>query len=280
MSRQDERLTIRRILVALDASRHSLAALEAAAELAASMEAELQALFVEDANLLRLAGLPLARELRYPFVAPVPLDRARMERALRAQAAQARQALARASEERHIQWSFRVVRGEVALEVLAAALEVDLLTLGKASRPLTPRVRLGSTARAAAADASCCVLLLQRDMGIRPPVLTTYDGTSSARQALAMAARLARKEGGDLTVLIVADAPETVQRLQAQASDLLRGQGVAARYRRLTGAKAATLTHEVRTEGSGVLVLSSTVLSQEALQTLLDEVGCPVLLVR
>ena len=32
MSRQDEQLTIRRILVALDASHHSLAALEAAAE--------------------------------------------------------------------------------------------------------------------------------------------------------------------------------------------------------------------------------------------------------
>jgi nucleotide-binding universal stress UspA family protein len=280
MSRQDERLTIRRILVALDASHHSLAALEAAAELAASMEAELQALFVEDANLLRLAGLPLAREIRYPFASPVPLDRARMERALRAQAAQARQALARASEERQIQWSFRVVRGEVALEVLAAALEADLLTLGKASRPLTSRVRLGSTARAAAADASCCVLLLQRDMGIRPPVLATYDGTPSARQALAMAARLARKEGGHLTVLIVADAPETVQRLQGQASDLLRGQGLAARYRRLTDAGAATLTREVQAEGSGVLVLSSTVLSPEALQTLLDEVGCPVLLVR
>ncbi|NIV37825.1 MAG: hypothetical protein GWN58_52955, partial [Anaerolineae bacterium] len=190
------------------------------------------------------------------------------------------QALARASEERHIQWSFRVVRGEVALEVLAAALEADLLTLGKASRPLTPRVRLGSTARAAAAGASCCVLLLQRDMDIRPPVLAIYDGTPSARQVLVMAARLARREEGDLTVLIVGDAPEMVQRLQDQASDLLRNLGVAARYRRLTEAGAATLTHEVQAEGSGVLVLGSTVLSPEVLQMLLDEVGCPVLLVR
>jgi nucleotide-binding universal stress UspA family protein len=280
MSRQDDQLTIRRILVALDASYHSLAALEAAAELAASMEAELQALFVEDANLLRLAGLPLAREIRYPFVIPVRLDRARMERALRAQAAQARQALARASEERHIKWSFRVVRGEVAPEVLAAAMEADLLTLGKASRPLTLRVRLGSTARAAAARAPCCVLLLQRDVGIRSPVLVTYDGTPSTQQALTMAARLAQKHGGDLTILIIADAPHAAQRLQAQVSDLLRGRGLVVRYRRLTDPGAATLIHEVRTEGSGVLVLSSTVLPQEALQTLLDEVGCPVLLMR
>ena len=52
----------RRILVALDASPHSLAALEAAAELAASLRAELIGLFVEDANLLRVAGFPFARE--------------------------------------------------------------------------------------------------------------------------------------------------------------------------------------------------------------------------
>jgi len=258
MSKQDDQLTIGRILVALDASHHSLAALEAAAELAASMEAE----------------------IRYPSVVPVRLDRVRMERALRAQAAQAHQALARACEGRHIKWSFRVVRGEVAPEVLAAAMEADLLTLGKASRPLTLRVRLGSTARAAAARAPCCVLLLQRDVGIRPPVLVTYDGTPSTQQALTMAARLAQKQGGDLTILIIADAPDAAQRLQAQVSDLLRGRGLAVRYRRLTDPGAATLIHEVRTEGSGVLVLSSTVLPQETLQTLLDEVGCPVLLMR
>jgi nucleotide-binding universal stress UspA family protein len=280
MSERDEGLTIRRILVALDASRDSLAALEAAAELAASLEAELQGIFVEDANLLRVAGLSVAREVRYPFAAPARLDRARMERALRAQAVQARRALAQASERRHVRWSFRVVRGEVALEVLAAAVEADLLTLGKASRPLTRRVRLGSTARAAAAEAPCCVLMLQRDVGIRSPVVVTYDGTPTALKALMMAARLARQQGGDLTVLTLADAPDAAQRLQAEAADLLRGRRLVVRYRQLLNAGRATVAHEVRAEGSGVLVLSGTVLSEEALQVLLDEVDCPVLLVR
>jgi nucleotide-binding universal stress UspA family protein len=280
MNEQDEQLMIRRILVALDASRHSLAALEAAAELAASLEAELQGLFVEDANLLRLAGLPVAREVQYPFVAPTRLDRARMERALRAQAAQARQALATVSERHHIKWSFRVARGEVVLEVLAAALEADLLTLGKASRPLTRRVRLGSTAQAAAEGAPCCVLVLQRDVAMQPPVVVTYDGTPTGQKALTMAARLARQQEGILTVMIVAAAPDTAQRLQAEASDLLRRRGLMVRYRRLRDAGSATLTHAARAERSGVLVLSGAILSQEALQTLLDEVDCPVLLVR
>jgi hypothetical protein len=206
-----------------------------------------------------------------------------MERALRAQAAQARQALATASERRHIKWSFRVARGEVALEVLAAALEADLLTLGKASRPLIRRVRLGSTARAAAEEAPCCVLMLQRDMGIGSPVVVTYDGTPTARRALTMAAHLARTEGGEegyLTVLILADVPDAARQLQAEASALLRGRGLMARYRRLAHAGVATLTYEVRAEGSGLLVLSGTVLPPEPLEALLDQVDCPVLLVR
>lgn len=277
---ENDELTIQRILVALDTSQHSLAALEAAVELAANLEAELQGIFVEDVNLLRLAGLPVAREVSYPFAAAAQLNRARMERQLRAQAAQARQALAATCERRQVKWSFRVVRGEVTPEVLAAALGADLLSLGKASRPLTRRVRMGSTARAAAAQAPHSVLLLQHDEGIGSPVVMAYDGSSTARRALVMAERLAQESGGYLTVLILADTTEAAQQLQTQTADWLRGHELVVRHRWLINAGVATLVHEVRAEGSGVLVLSAATLPPEALQTLLDEVDCPVLLVR
>jgi nucleotide-binding universal stress UspA family protein len=280
MSEQNDELTIRRILVALDASRHSLAAMEAAAELAASMKAELQGLFVEDINLLRVAGSCVAREVSYPFGVTARLDPARMERQLRAQAARARKALAAACERREIKWSFRVVRGEVAPEVLAAAGEADMLSLGKASRPLVRQMRLGSTALAAVVQAPRSVLLLQREATIRPPVVVTYDGSPTARQALMMAARLAQNKGGYLIVLSIADAPDTIQRMQSEASDLLRGRRLLVRYRRLASAGVATLTQVVRAEGSGILVLSSTILHRAKLQKLLYEVDCPVLLVR
>ena len=51
-------VTIQRILVAVDASPPSFAALEAAVELAATLGAELIVLFVEDIALLRLAESP------------------------------------------------------------------------------------------------------------------------------------------------------------------------------------------------------------------------------
>jgi nucleotide-binding universal stress UspA family protein len=272
---------IRRILVALDGSYHSLAALEAAAELAASLGAELFGLFVEDINLLRLASSPVAREVRYPFVSTGRLDRAGMERGLRAQAVQARRALAAACEPRRIKWSFRVARGEVAVEVLAAALEADLLTLGRASRPLIRRVRLGSTARAAMAQDECSVLLLQRDMRITPPVVVVYDGSPTAREALVWAVRLAhKKKWGFLTLLVVAGARDQARQLQTQVANRLRRPGLVVRYRWLRGTGLPALIHRIRAERSGVLILGSALLSSDSLQVLLDRVDCPVLLVR
>jgi len=54
---------IRHIIVALDASPHSLALLEAAAELAARFHTEVVGLFIEDATLVNLAGSPFFREV-------------------------------------------------------------------------------------------------------------------------------------------------------------------------------------------------------------------------
>ncbi|HWP84365.1 MAG TPA: universal stress protein, partial [Terriglobia bacterium] len=123
-------VTIRRILVALDASAHSLAALEEAASLAEAMEAELVGLFVEDTNLLRLASLPFARQLSYPSGAAEPLSGERLERELKVRAERARKALEAAAARRRRPWTFRAVRGQVVREILAAAMQADLILAG------------------------------------------------------------------------------------------------------------------------------------------------------
>jgi nucleotide-binding universal stress UspA family protein len=218
--------------------------------------------------------------VQYPFISGTELDPPRMERQLRAQASQARRALAAICERRKVKWSFQIARGEVAHEVVAAAKEADMLILGKVSRPLTRRIRLGSTALAAAVHAPCCVLLLRRDEGIGPPVVVTYDGSPVGRRAIKIAARLARKNGGYLAVLIVADTADEEYRLQAEMADWVRRQGLLVRFRRLPEASVLALTQAMQAEEGGVLVLSSTVLHLSPLQKLLDETEYPVLVVR
>jgi nucleotide-binding universal stress UspA family protein len=288
MKEEARELVIRRILVALDVSRHSLAALEAAAELAARFKAELAGLFVEDINLLRLAGLPFAREIRYPSAAIQEIESPRLERELKVQAEQARRAVAAAAEQVQVAWSFRVVRGQVTAEVLAAALEADLLSLGLASWPTTRRGQMGSTARTVVVEAPRAVLLLQHGDKIRQPVLVTYDGSPAARRALAMAVRLvpttelvARLP---LTVLILAgeELPGTAERLEQEASAWLQERGLQASYHRLAKAAGPHLAQVVQAEQGGLLILAGErlPLHAEAIQALLNKIDCPILLIR
>jgi nucleotide-binding universal stress UspA family protein len=282
MNERELEPTIRRILVALDASLHSLAALEAASELADALKAELIGIFVEDVNLLRLAGLPFAREVGFLSGVDRPLDSPGMERALRIQAEQARQMLAGVARGRQIRWSFRVVRGQVATELLTAAQEADLLALGRASWALTRRVRLGATAREVVAQASGAVLLLQHGHAICPPVQLVYNGSPAARRAVPTAAHLASITGGQLTVMVVANAPEVAQRLQEEVDGRLQAQRVEGHYRQLDNPAAEELAQALHMAGGGTLVIGADnpILEGEGLPTLLDAIDCMVFLVR
>src|SRR5215470_14508659 len=251
MREREAEFVLHRILVALDASTHSMAALAAAVQLAAAMEAELEGLFVEDINLLRLAGLPFAREVRHTASLEA-LDSPRMERALRAQAAQAREALAAAAGRAQVHWSFRVVRGQVAQEVLAAAAQVDLVTLGKQGRSRSPGARLGSTALRVASGAPGALLLVEYGVPAGQPVLFLFDGSEGAKHALQAAAHF------------------------------FEAMGVHPHFRRLPGADVHTLSRALLAEGDGLVVLSarSTLLPEETIQKLLDRIRNPVLLIR
>jgi nucleotide-binding universal stress UspA family protein len=273
---------IRRILVALDASTHSLAALEAASMLAEALKAELVGIFVEDINLLRLAGLPFAREVRYQSSLDRPLDSSGMERELRIQAEQVQRALVGVAGRRQLRWSFRVVRGQVAAELLTAAQEADVLALGRASWSSTRRLRLGTTARTVVAQASRAVLLLQQGHTLCSPLIAVYDGSPEARRVLITAARLLPATDGHLTVIIVADTAEAATRLEAEAAAFLQGQGVQVHCRRLVNPTTQHLAHAIHAAGGGTLLISaaSPLLAADGLQTVLEAIDCSALLVR
>jgi nucleotide-binding universal stress UspA family protein len=282
MSEGGREPAIRRILVALDVSPHSMTALEAAADLAAGLKAELVGIFVEDINLLRLAQLPFAREVGIFSTSRRQLTTLEVERQLQAQARRARRALAIVAGRAQVPWSFRVARGVISSELLAAASEADLVILGKIGWSLTRARRLGSTARAVLSQATCLTLILQEGRHLGLPVLIVYDGSVVAHKALAAAARLVRGRNGFLTVIVLAEGIETAQALQSEAAQWLRGHDLHASYRWLVGADLRRLAHMVEGERCGMLVLpsKSSRLQNEMFLGLLDEVDCPVLMVR
>ncbi|MGA9539247.1 MAG: universal stress protein, partial [Desulfobacterales bacterium] len=175
---------IRRILVALDASPASRFTIQTAVDLAARFEAELIGLFVEDTNLLRVARLPFVREIGAFSFSARKLDLTDLERQLRLQAERMRRYLALAAQLRGISWEFRVKRGSVAAEVMAAGAEADLMIMGRAGRSLTAHRRLGSTVRSMVLQRSGLTFILTAALRLAAPAILLYDGSQAGHKAL------------------------------------------------------------------------------------------------
>lgn len=271
--------SIRRILVALDASPHSLAALQAAVELAAQLGAEVEGLFVEDINLLKLSDLPMARELVVYATHPRHLDRKRMAEQLQLQARMARKALEEVAEKAQVHWSFRVARGVIAAELLAAAAEMDLILLGRTG--WSNRRRLGSTTLAVASQAGSHTLIIQRGAHLGLPVGIVYDGSIHAQRAFVTAVDLLRQRDGYLIIIIKAEDLESARQLQTEITEWVRERNVHSHFRWLVGEDMSGLTALIEEERCGILVLPAEVesLQGENLKLVLDQVQCPVLLV-
>lgn len=273
---------IRRILLALDTATHSLAAFEATTALAARLDAELHTLFVEDINLLRLAALPFAREMRLTSATTHRLQNPEMEHALRAEATRAQATLATVATRLHVRWSFQVTRGQVAEQVRAAAMETDLVAFifsGGAPAGLT---HVAATMETVMRGAPCPLLMLPPGAGIRPPFVVVYDGTPASARALRLAAQLAQAEATGVTVLLAAIEPSVVRRLRSEADALLAGTKVTAQYPMLARPDAAAIARAVRAASAGTLLMAadSPEFDGKVRRRLLGELECAALLTR
>lgn len=275
---------IRRILVALDASPASFTALETAAELAQALQAELVGLFVEDINLVRMAALSFSQEVGLFSATRRQLSSLSIERQLRSQANRARQALAAMAERAGVNWSFQTTRGVVSAELLAAALDADMIILGRTGgAPLGRRRHIGSTARTILIQTPGLTLLLQPGARLQLPLLLLYDGSAVARKALRATAQLVQgRKNGHISVLLVATDPGQVQSLQQEVAAELAGWGLEAHYTWHSQVTAQQVAQAVQVEGCRMLVIpgDGSSLDQDAIFSLLNRIDCPVLLVR
>jgi len=282
MNRKQLERTIRHILVALDASPHSLAALEAAADMAANLNAELSGLFIEDINLLNLADLPFIKQVDPLSASLRPIDRQLISRQFRVQAIRARKALEEVANRTHVQWSFRVIRGHVTAEIMAAASEADLVILGKAGWSPTREKRLGTTAQKILSEGPCLTLVLQQGIRLELCIMVLFDRSEDAQKALEVAVQVLHGKTGQLTVLLPVEDENVLQETHAQIDTFLQEYDLKAHYYKITNMNTQRLASLVNREKIGILLLpgSSHLLKEESLQVLLKQVECPILIVR
>lgn len=272
---------IRTIAVAIDCSPHSRASLDAAAEMAARLQAELLGLFVEDINLLRMAGLPFAEEVRLYSATTGKLDEEQLERLLRLQAREAEELLRRTAASRTLRHTFRVLRGMVPEQLMTAATEADILVLGRSGRSPSCRKGLGSTARTALYEGKQSVLLMRPGFTAEAwPLLVLYDGSEGSRRALGTALAIAGPES-TLHIIIVDQDPETGERRRLEAASVITPSGIEAEYHHLPIADGHQLARYIRMIDSGIVVMSDRMeLPEATLRDLVDDIDYPVLVVR
>lgn len=241
-----------RIVVALDASPYSFAALRTAAELAMLLDIELEGLFVEDINLLHLCGFPFGQEIGSYTATVRRLDNAAVERQLRTLAGVIQQSMSQVATRMPVRWNFQVRRGAVVAELLAAAQNASLLTLGRTGQ--VRRESLGSNARALVKQSQRPLLLLGRNSGLVYPLIAIYTGTAAAQRALEWMATLARYNLHPVRVIVVArpDAPRSLAELENEARTILGNHAI-----EFIPVRYGSVLMTLRAHNGGTLVLSS-----------------------
>jgi hypothetical protein len=249
---------MRRILLALHGGEDA-AALEAATALAEGLRARLEGLFVEDADLLRLAALPFATEIALFSAVARPLELAQLERQLRAEAAAARRLLETGATRRSLEYSFTVVRGRLASVVLATPSEADVFIFGRAP------------SRHGEAHAL-----------LRGPVLAVFDSSERAPRVLEVATALASRGSESVLVYVAAESEEDGTALETELKRDLAALHASAETLAPAPFDVDTLARTVKARGVSLLVLRQgrKLQDPQRLHELLEAMPCPVILVR
>jgi nucleotide-binding universal stress UspA family protein len=215
---------IERIVVPLDAASETATAIDTAVRLAARWHVPVHGVFIEDEELIGLAGLPFARQVTLGAGAE-RLTRDQVEDHFRAAAERARRELAAEAERRDVEWSFEVARGPLTAVMLAG--EHDFVVAGATTRPVGGYFRLSarcwSWMEAAAARP---FLLAKRAWETGGSVLTLLRGRGAqSAQTLGIAAQIAGFHSRTLTVAGAFD-PTAPGDFSAWVSGLLEGHSL------------------------------------------------------
>jgi hypothetical protein len=112
-----------RIVAALHPRRPLGTQIETLAAHARLLDAEVIGLFIEDTDMLHFAAMPFAREIGVASARKRSVDVEAVERYMAARAAELRAALGQVLDHASVAWTFRIARGTVVDQLVAAGAE-------------------------------------------------------------------------------------------------------------------------------------------------------------
>ncbi|MFB6350772.1 MAG: hypothetical protein ABEN55_03160, partial [Bradymonadaceae bacterium] len=232
--------------------------------------------------LRQLENLSSSRKIDLPQGFGAQIEKGSMKREIQALTRRSEEILARAGEQRHLEWSFQVVRGTMAAELSSAVGEGDLVVAGSTGRTIRSGMRMKPETRQAADHCDRPVLFLQHGPRPTQSIVAVYDGGPESEAVLDAAMTMVGGPVSLLTVLLPAEDREAGDTLQEEVDERLSQEGIPAHYRRIAPGSLEWVVDTVDKVHGDILIQGSETesLQQDGLEKLLDSVQCPVLLIR
>lgn len=276
-------IALRRILVAIDTSAHSRAALEAAAALANIMEADIRGLFVQEEHWSHVSRLSSTQAINVLTGKTQTLEEDSLQRQINSLERRLRRELQFISKRHEISHSWETKQGRVAEKILEAAEDADLITIGRRGRSLFQHKKLGSTARKVIKEAQKPTLVLQKGLGLqsRQTITVLYDASEVSQQCLQTALSIAQKNEGELTVLVPDKYKRDSNAHTESLENIVNTAGIPVQVIMLPRPSIGGFIHAVKRQHTGLLVMARDhyLLENGNLDTTLDYLNCPLLMI-
>lgn len=281
MSDVTKPICVKRILIPLDNSRHSFAALQAAVELARHYDAEIEGLFVEDINLLKLAEMPFHQEVGEYTAIIRELSTDGLSRGIIVQSRWVVQSFRKMINQTELKSDFVVLRGEVSETIRKESQKYDLIILGKSGTNILGRDKLGSTTKKMIGNHRIPLMLVEENNQLGYPMILLYENSPVGNISLETARDLLDPDE-TLIILLNKDNPEAFTETKKQLKKWALAHQVnisIESYKSHTFRRFIQLIDGLKT-GLFILPHNADPTHQTITQLCLDMISLPVLLIR
>lgn len=275
---QEEKVVFREILVAIDTSKHSQAALEAAASLARMMEATIHGLFVHDEIWNRISKLPSIKTVNELTGQITSFEDESLEDQVRLLKNRLKTKLEQVSRQHELSHSWRSEQGKVEEKILEAAEEADLITIGLRGTSAGRKV-LGSSARRIIEKADKPVLILRKGLRLGNTITVVYNSSDESKRGLKIALDIAGKNESTLTVLVLNNESEAEEKIK-ELENLLKEIPVFAEIKLLENTNISQFLNTLNRQKPGLLILpKNQPIFARSLEFILRHINYPLLLI-
>jgi nucleotide-binding universal stress UspA family protein len=276
-----EPICVERILVSLDKSSHSLAALQAAIELARHYHATLQGVFVEDINLLNLTKMPFHQEVREYTATVREISTDGLSREISVQSRWVTRNFQKTINQTDVNANFVVLRGNIYEMVNKESQACDLVVIGKSGTHPLGRHRLGSTAKALIKHHQKPLLLIEENTQLGYPIILVYENSHIGKICLETARDL-MDPAENLMIFLNADDPDVFSRtnveLKQWASDNKTKISIES-FKSLATSRVISMVEGMKT-GLFILPHNDDSPQTKVLEFDLGKISLPILLIR